>query len=160
MTIEITDESGAGIDLEAVRALAAHVSGQMRIHPDADVYIRFVEPGPMADLHVQWMDLEGPTDVMSFPMDELRPGDDAEPGVLGDIVVCSEVAQEQAAAAGHTLLDEVLLLVTHGLLHLLGYDHAEEDEKAEMFGLQRRLLLTFLAAAQPGRTTAPRPTED
>jgi probable rRNA maturation factor len=50
--------------------------------------------------------------------------------------------------------------VTHGLLHLLGYDHAEEDEKAEMFGLQRRLLLTFLAAAQPGRTTAPRPTED
>src|SRR5699024_2208871 len=92
MTIEITDERGAGIDLETVRALTAHVCAQMRIHPDADVYVRFVEPGPMTDLHVQWMDLDGPTDVMSFPMDELRPGDDAEPGVLGDIVVCSEVA--------------------------------------------------------------------
>lgn len=160
MSIEIVDESGAGIDLDAVHELAAHVYGQMRIHPEAELFVRFVDPESMAELHVEWMDLEGPTDVMSFPMDELRPGDDAEPGVLGDIVVCSEVAAEQARAAGHSLLDEVLLLVTHGLLHLMGYDHAEEEEKAEMFGLQRRLLLTFLATREPGRTTAPAPTED
>lgn len=160
MSIEIVDESGAGIDLDAVQRLARHVYGQMRIHAEADVYVRFVEPGPMEELHLEWMDLSGPTDVMSFPMDELRPGDDAEPGVLGDIVVCSEVAAEQARAAGHSTLDEVLLLVTHGLLHLMGYDHGDDEEKAEMFGLQRRLLLTYFAAREPGRTHIPQPTED
>lgn len=159
MSIEVVDESGAGIDLDAVHTLTAHVYEQMRIHADADVFVRFVEAGPMEDLHLEWMALDGPTDVMSFPMDELRPGDDAEPGVLGDIVVCSSVAAEQATAAGHSTMDEVLLLVTHGLLHLMGYDHAEEDEKAEMFGLQRRLLLTYLASREPGRTDAPHPTE-
>lgn len=159
MSIEVVDESGAGIDLDAVHSLTAHVCEQMRIYPDADVFVRFVEEGPMEELHLEWMDLDGPTDVMSFPMDELRPGDDAEPGVLGDIVVCSAVAAEQAAAAGHSTMDEVLLLVTHGLLHLMGYDHADEEEKAEMFGLQRRLLLTHFAAREPGRTDVPHPTE-
>ena len=95
MSIEIVDESGAGIDLDAVTSLATHVYEQMRIHAEADVYVRFVETGPMEELHLEWMDLAGPTDVMSFPMDELRPGDDAEPGVLGDIVVCSEVAAQR-----------------------------------------------------------------
>ncbi|HLS33118.1 MAG TPA: rRNA maturation RNase YbeY [Brevibacterium sp.] len=160
MSIEIVDESGVGLDLDAVQRLATHVFEQMRIHAEADVYVRFVEPGPMEELHLQWMDLSGPTDVMSFPMDELRPGDDAEPGVLGDIVVCTEVAAEQARAAGHSTLDEVLLLVTHGLLHLMGYDHGDDAEKAEMFGLQRRLLLTYFAAREPGRTRIPQPTED
>jgi len=160
VSIEIVDESGVGLDLDAVQRLATHVFEQMRIHAEADVYVRFVEPGPMEELHLQWMDLSGPTDVMSFPMDELRPGDDAEPGVLGDIVVCTEVAAEQARAAGHSTLDEVLLLVTHGLLHLMGYDHGDDAEKAEMFGLQRRLLLTYFAAREPGRTRIPQPTED
>ncbi|GAA4506898.1 rRNA maturation RNase YbeY [Brevibacterium yomogidense] len=159
MSIEVADESGAGIDLDAVHTLTAHVYEQMRIHPDADVFVRFVEEGPMEELHVEWMGLDGPTDVMSFPMDELRPGDDAEPGVLGDIVVCSAVAAEQAVAAGHSTMDEVLLLVAHGLLHLMGYDHADDEEKAEMFGLQRRLLLTYFAAREPGRTDVPHPTE-
>jgi probable rRNA maturation factor len=101
------------------------------------------------------MDLPGPTDVMSFPMDELRPGRDdeePEPGLLGDVVLCPTVAERQAAEAGHTAAEEILLLTTHGILHLLGYDHAEPDEEREMFDLQRRLLLTFLA----GRGRAPR----
>ncbi|HCX84746.1 MAG TPA: rRNA maturation RNase YbeY, partial [Micrococcales bacterium] len=91
----------------------------------------------------------GPTDVMSFPMDELRPGTEGEPsdpGILGDIVVCPEVATAQAREAGHSAQEEMLLLVTHGILHLLGFDHAEEEERTEMFDLQRRLLLTFLAS--------------
>ncbi|WP_029089068.1 rRNA maturation RNase YbeY [Brevibacterium album] len=161
MSIEIADEAGHGTDLDAVRAVTAHVLAQMRIHPEADVFIRFATADDMAALHVEWMDLPGPTDVMSFPMDELRPGEDedAERGVLGDIVVCPEVAAEQAAAAGHSTLDEILLLTVHGLLHLMGYDHAEEDEKAEMFGLQRRLLLTYFAEHEPGRTSVPDPTE-
>jgi probable rRNA maturation factor len=102
----------------------------------------------METLHVQWMDLPGPTDVMSFPMDELRPGrDDQDPeeGVLGDIVLCPSVAANQAKEAGHATDEELLLLTTHGILHLLGFDHAEPDEEREMFELQRQLLLTFLA---------------
>jgi probable rRNA maturation factor len=94
------------------------------------------------------MDLPGPTDVMSFPMDELRPGRDdeePEPGLLGDVVLCPSVADRQAVEAGHTAAEEILLLTTHGILHLLGFDHAEPDEEREMFELQRRLLLTFLA---------------
>ena len=102
----------------------------------------------MEVLHRQWMDLPGPTDVMSFPMDELRPGRDGqEPadGVLGDIVLCPSVAGRQAVEAGHATEEELLLLLTHGILHLLGYDHAEPEAKREMFELQRTLLLTFLA---------------
>ena len=97
---------------------------------------------------MQWMDLPGPTDVMSFPMDELRPGrdeQDPDEGVLGDIVLCPSVAAKQAHDAGHATEEELLLLTTHGILHLLGYDHAEPDEETEMFELQRQLLLTFLA---------------
>jgi probable rRNA maturation factor len=81
-------------------------------------------------------------------MDELRPGtpdNPTPPGLLGDIVVCPSVAARQAAAAGHSAEEEMLLLTTHGILHLLGYDHVEPEEEKEMFALQRHLLLTFLA---------------
>ena len=81
-------------------------------------------------------------------MDELRPGsEDREPeaGLLGDIVLCPSVAERQARDAGHATEEELLLLTTHGILHLLGYDHAEPEEEREMFELQRQLLLTFLA---------------
>jgi probable rRNA maturation factor len=102
----------------------------------------------MSELHQQWMDEPGPTDVLSFPMDELRPGSESEPtppGLLGDVVLCPEVAAAQAVVAGHSTAEELLLLTTHGILHLLGFDHAEPEEEKEMFELQRRLLLTFLA---------------
>jgi probable rRNA maturation factor len=122
--------------------------GEMKVHPQADLCLKLVDEPAMEVLHVQWMDLPGPTDVMSFPMDELRPGRDGqEPaeGVLGDIVLCPSVAARQAVGAGHATEEELLLLLTHGILHLLGYDHAEPDEEREMFELQRTLLLTFLA---------------
>jgi len=111
----------------------------------------------METLHEKWMDLPGPTDVMSFPMDELRPGredQDPQEGVLGDIVLCPSVAATQAKEAGHAPDEELLLLTTHGILHLLGFDHAEPDEEREMFELQRQLLLTFLAGR--GRPSATR----
>jgi probable rRNA maturation factor len=102
----------------------------------------------MTELHIKWMDEPGPTDVLSFPMDELRPGSDENPaieGVLGDIVVCPQVAGKQALAAGHETINEILLLVTHGMLHLVGFDHAEPEEEAEMFSLQKQLLADFFA---------------
>ena len=163
MSIEVVDESsfaeGRGVDTLEVHDLARHVLDEMRVHPLAELSVLLVDGEAMARLHVQWMDEPGPTDVMSFPMDQLRPGREgrtSEPGLLGDVVVCPEVAAAQAAAAGHATADEVLLLVTHGILHLLGYDHAEPDEEREMFTLQRRLVLGFLARI--GRPGDPTPT--
>lgn len=148
MSIEVNNETDVAIDGAEFVALAEHVLAAMHVSPQAELSILFIDPEPMEDLHVRWLDLPGPTDVMSFPMDELRPGTEEQPtpaGTLGDIVLCPQVAARQALEAGHSAVEEMLLLTTHGLLHLLGYDHAEPEEKKEMFDLQRRLLLTFLA---------------
>jgi len=148
VSIEVNNESGHPVDEAEFAALARHVLDAMRVHPQAELSILLVDEDVMTDLHVRWMDEPGPTDVLSFPMDELRPGADGEPavpGLLGDVVLCPAVAARQARAAGHSTSEELLLLTTHGILHLLGYDHAEPDEEKEMFALQRRLLLTFLA---------------
>ncbi|MCI1675478.1 MAG: rRNA maturation RNase YbeY [Ancrocorticia sp.] len=151
MSIEVNDESGflPAQDLQEISALATYVLDQMRVHPQADLNVLLVDEAAMERLHIEWMDLTGPTDVLSFPMDELRPapiGEEPKEGILGDVVVCPHVAARQALQAGHSTAEEILLLVTHGILHLLGYDHAEEAEREEMFALQRTLLLTFLAA--------------
>lgn len=148
MTTEVNNETDVEIDGAEFAALADHVLRAMHVNPRAELNILFIDPEPMEELHVRWLDLPGPTDVMSFPMDELRPGtpDSETPaGTLGDIVLCPQVAAKQALDAGHSAVEEMLLLTTHGILHLLGYDHAEPEEKKEMFDLQRRLLLTFLA---------------
>ena len=154
MSVEVNNESGLPVDEAAVQRLVTFALDLLHVHPDAEVAILFVDEAAMEQLHVQWMDEPGPTDVMSFPMDELRPGDESRvspPGLLGDVVLCPEVAADQARAAGHALEEELLLLTTHGILHLLGYDHAEPQDEQEMFALQRRLLLTFLASREgPG----------
>lgn len=146
MTIEINNESELAVDEARVLALASFAIDSLKIHPDAELAIQFVNEDVMTELHIQWMDEPGPTDVLSFPMDELRPGTElqvSEPGLLGDIVICPQVAAKQALTAGHEAINEVLLLTTHGILHLLGYDHAEPDEEKEMFGLQREILAAF-----------------
>jgi probable rRNA maturation factor len=154
VSVEVNNESGVEAGETEMVALARHVLSQMRVHPQAELSIVLVDEPAMEQLHLQWMDEPGPTDVLSFPMDELRPGVDGEessPGLLGDVVLCPQVAARQAQQAGHTTQDELLLLTTHGILHLLGYDHAEPDEEREMFGLQRKLLLTFLAGRDARR---------
>ncbi|WP_265447261.1 rRNA maturation RNase YbeY [Flexivirga meconopsidis] len=153
MSIDLLNETDFPVDLDELHDCAAFVLHEMRVHPGVDLYVGVIDEAAMETLHKQWMDLPGPTDVMSFPMDELRPGTDGdEPveGMLGDVVLCPTVAAKQAAEAGHTTAEELLLLTVHGILHLLGFDHAEPDERREMFELQRRLLLTFLAGR--GRT--------
>jgi probable rRNA maturation factor len=154
VSVDVLNETDFELDELELVALSRYVMGEMRVHPGADLCLRLVDEPAMEVLHVQWMDLPGPTDVMSFPMDELRPareGDEPEEGVLGDIVLCPSFAAKQAAKAGHATEEELLLLTTHGILHLLGYDHAEPEEEREMFELQRQLLLTFLAGR--GRPT-------
>ena len=150
MSIDINNESGASVDESTIVALARFVLDEMGIHPLAELSILLVDVAAMEQLHIQWMDEPGPTDVLSFPMDELRPAraeDDNEPspGLLGDIVLCPEVAEKQAVAAGHSTAQELDVLTTHGILHLLGYDHAEPDEHEEMFGLQNELLEAWAA---------------
>ncbi len=142
----MNNESSYDIDESSLVRLATYCLDALRIHPEAELALVLVDEAAMEQLHVQWMGEPGPTDVLSFPMDELRPGTSEEltpAGVLGDVVLCPQVAEVQAEAAGHTTLDELHLLTTHGILHLLGYDHAEEEEKTEMFSLQKDLLVGF-----------------
>ena len=149
MTIEITNESGIDVDETVLLRLTENNLAELFVSPDADLAILLVDEGAMESLHVQWMDEPGPTDVLSFPMDELRPGTEDAPtpeGLLGDIVLCPQVAESQAQAAGHSTMDELILLTTHGLLHLLGFDHAEPAEEREMFALQRDPIVRFHAA--------------
>ena len=145
MSIEVSNESGLDVSEEELVSVARFVIRKMNVHPAAELSMVLLDTAAMADLHMRWMDLPGPTDVMSFPMDELEPGgrpDAPEPGpsMLGDIVLCPQFAADQAAKVGHTLGQELALLTVHGVLHLLGYDHAEPDEEKEMFALQRQLL--------------------
>ncbi|MGN6760436.1 MULTISPECIES: rRNA maturation RNase YbeY [unclassified Leifsonia] len=146
MSIEINNESTIPVDEAALQRLASYAFDILHVHPDAELAIVLVDEAAMEQLHVQWMDEPGPTDVLSFPMDELRPGTEEEPspaGLLGDVVLCPQVAQVQAETAGHSLMDELLLLTTHGILHLLGFDHAEPAEEREMFAIQRDILVGF-----------------
>ena len=148
MTVDIVNETTFEVNAETMNGLAAHVLRAMKVHPDADLTVVFVDEPAMEKLHIEWMDEPGPTDVMSFPMDELRPGNDdklTDPGLLGDVVICPTVAEKQAEAAGHPTESEIRLLLTHGILHLLGFDHAEPDEEKAMFALQRQLLESFAA---------------
>ena len=149
MTIEVNNESGFEVDEAEFAALARYVLDAMHLHPQTELSILMVGTDVMTELHVQWMDEPGPTDVLSFPMDELRPGREGDvtpAGLLGDVVLCPEVAAQQAKVAGHSTIEEMLLLTTHGILHLLGFDHAEPEEEKEMFGIQRDILVGFALA--------------
>jgi len=153
MSVEVLNESGFEFPgVRRTQSLAAFVLEQMRVHPQAELCITAVDEDTIAELNGKWMDKDGPTDVLAFPMDELRPGkvnEEPEEGVLGDLVLCPAVALRQAEEAvekgqvGYTVTDELDLLTVHGILHLLGYDHAEPEEHAEMFGLQARLLAAW-----------------
>ncbi|MFJ6214640.1 rRNA maturation RNase YbeY [Streptomyces sp. NPDC092296] len=149
MSIDINNESGWEVDEQSVLDVARHALDRMRIHPLSELSVILVDAEAMEQLHIQWMDEPGPTDVMSFPMDELRPGKEGEDlpqGLLGDIVLCPEVALKQGKAAGHSMDEELHLLTVHGVLHVLGYDHEDPDEEQEMFGLQKRILDDWRAA--------------
>jgi probable rRNA maturation factor len=150
--VELTNESGVVLVESELQDIVLFGMSQMRVHPDAELAIVLVDETAMEQLHLQWMGEPGPTDVLSFPMDELRPGRDGETsaeGILGDIVLCPTVAASQAEAAGHSVMAELSLLTIHGLLHLLGYDHAEPEEEKEMFGLQADILKKY--SDQTGR---------
>ena len=147
MSIEIANESGHRVDTDAVLAVARYALDELGVNPLAELSVLLVDAEYMSELNHRWMGGDGPTDVLAFPMDELGAdrgptsgAESTEPAMLGDIVLCPEVAAKQAATAGHPPAAELHLLTVHGVLHLLGYDHAEPEEEREMFALQARLL--------------------
>ncbi|MFZ9283846.1 MAG: rRNA maturation RNase YbeY [Candidatus Nanopelagicales bacterium] len=150
MTVEVLNETNSEVDLQSISQLATFAMSRMKIHPQADLSIIFVDEDSIAELNKRWMDETGPTDVLSFPMDELRPGDDSEvsaDSLLGDIVICPQVAATQAVSAGKPVAEEIQLLLVHGFLHLLGFDHAEPAEHQRMFALQDQILAEWRTAA-------------
>ncbi len=154
MAVFVANESDRPVDEAALVALARHVLAEMGVDPLAELSILLVDLGAMERLHVRWMDEAGPTDVLAFPMDELderastsggRDDDEPAPTLLGDVVLCPEVAEAQAKQVGHTTEEELHLLCTHGVLHLLGYDHAEPAEETAMRKEQQRVLASWSA---------------
>lgn len=145
--IAVTNESDADADLDRLHRLAAFLLDDLRLDAGCELSVLLVDEPRMADLHVTWMREPGPTDVLSFPMDELRepaPGEPAPSGTLGDIVLCPAVAARQAAERGRTTDDELAFLVVHGTLHLLGHDHADDAEREAMWARQDSLLARWL----------------
>jgi probable rRNA maturation factor len=148
MSVEVLNESGLDLDLGAFTRLARFTIRRMRVHPQAVLCLKLVDETTMSDYNKRFMGKTGPTDVLSFPMDELRPGREGEPepdGILGDLALCPQFAISQAPQFSRSPADEMHLLTIHGILHLLGYDHAEPDEEREMFTLQARLLAEWQA---------------
>jgi probable rRNA maturation factor len=149
MSVEVNNESEEKLDEQTLVDLATFVLGELKIHPQAELSLMVVDVATMTHLHEHFMGEPGPTDVLAFPMDELRPvpeGTEESPALLGDVVLCPTIASEQAAKAGHETADELNLLCTHGILHLLGYDHHSPDEEREMFGIQAKLLGAWTAS--------------
>jgi probable rRNA maturation factor len=155
VTIEIANESGESVDEPMLVTLARHVLDRLSVHPAAELSVLLVDEATMSGLHERWMGEPGPTDVLAFPMDELDapPGPNSGetgPALLGDVVLCPQVAARQAATAGHPAEAELHLLCTHGILHLLGYDHADAEEEREMFELQADVLRGWTEARAAG----------
>jgi len=138
MKIELVNKSNFKCDEAAILSVAKYSLKKMGIHPDSELGIRFVNEDEMSELHIKWMDLPGPTDVLSFPMDEIKPNSSSNgPGVIGDIVLCPAFAEKNGK---QSLAEELELLTVHGVLHLLGFDHEEISDERAMFAIQDEIL--------------------
>lgn len=146
MAIEIANDSDFLVDEIMLRLVTSYAISFLENDPESDVNIILVDEDEMEELNGRWLGKTGPTDVISFPMDELVPGfatPESKKGIFGDIVLCPSVAQIQAESAGHSLSNELQMLTVHAMLHLVGYDHAEPEDEREMFALQSEILSRF-----------------
>ena len=138
MTIEVTNTSGQLVPTTEMTSLMTHAMNALDLNPECDLNIAFVEDDYMTELHIKWMDEPGTTDVLSFPMD--MPEEPGEAVTLGDIVISPVAAAAQALNQGHSTEHEIYILATHGLLHIIGYDHADKAEEKVMFELQEKIV--------------------
>ena len=143
MSVDVKNESNFVVDESEISSHAVFLLRSLHMNPASELSVMLVDEVAMTELHEKFMNEPGPTDVLSFPMDELRAGTSDRPseeGILGDVVLCPAVAARQGEQAGHSMEVELRLLLTHGVLHLLGHDHEEPGEHKVMFGLQAELL--------------------
>jgi probable rRNA maturation factor len=138
MTIEVTNTSGQLVPATEIKSLLTFALQELALNPECEISVSFVDDEYMTELHIKWMDEPGTTDVLSFPMD--MPETPGEPVTLGDIVISPVVAANQALLQGHSIEHEIFILATHGLLHILGYDHADKEEEKVMFELQEKIV--------------------
>jgi probable rRNA maturation factor len=147
-----TDEQRAApVDVRRWVDLARNVLLAEGVSGDAELSLLFVDEDTIAGLNQRFMDADGPTDVLAFPIDDpaaVDPGADVSgpasgPLLLGDVVVCPAVAVRQAPDHGASYEDELALLVVHGVLHVLGHDHADAEETTRMQARERELLGRF-----------------
>ncbi|MEX0706163.1 MAG: rRNA maturation RNase YbeY [Nitriliruptoraceae bacterium] len=143
MSVFLADEQGLEVDTDRLLALARHVLGARRVPDDMELSLLLVDTTTIAELNERHMQKAGPTDVLAFPIDEPGEAAPGAPAILGDVVLCPQVAHDQAAELDRTPSAELEMLTVHGILHLLGMDHASPDEEREMFGLTEELLASF-----------------
>jgi probable rRNA maturation factor len=138
MTIEVTNTSGQLVPATEIQSLLTFALLELALNPECELNVSFVDDDYMTELHIKWMDEPGTTDVLSFPMD--MPETVGEAVTLGDIVISPVVAAQQAKAQGNSIEHEIYILAVHGLLHIIGYDHADKAEEKVMFDLQEKIV--------------------
>ena len=138
MSIEVTNTSGQLVPSDEITSLLIFAMEQVNLNPDCDLNIGFIDDDYMTELHIKWMDEPGSTDVLSFPMD--MPENEGDVVTLGDIMISPVFSADQARMAGHSIEHEIYILATHGLLHIIGYDHADPEEERVMFALQEKIV--------------------
>jgi probable rRNA maturation factor len=138
MTIEVINTSGQLVPATEINSLLTFALLELALNPECEVNVSFVDDDYMTELHIKWMDEPGTTDVLSFPMD--MPETVGEAVTLGDIVISPVVAAQQSKAQGHSIEHEIYILAVHGLLHIIGYDHADRAEEKVMFDLQEKIV--------------------
>ncbi len=131
------------LDLAAFVQLAEFVLDREDAPKEGELSIAIISVEEMTDLNLNYRDKEGPTDVLAFPCDDPCPLGADEPLTLGDVVISPEVAADQAAELGHTIEEELNLLLVHGILHILGYEHDSEEGAGAMQAREKMLLEAY-----------------
>lgn len=140
MTVFVVDEQQRPVPTDRLRALADHALAAEGVPEAMELTVLLVDESAIAELNREHLDGDGPTDVLAFPMDRPDEATGSVPAILGDVVLCPVVAERQA---GGQPTAELEMLLVHGVLHLLGHDHAEEDERRVMFARTDALLADF-----------------
>ena len=141
MNIFVANEQELPVDAEHLIALARHALSAEEVDGDAELSVLFVSSPHMQRLNARFAGNDYPTDVLAFPM--MEDDEDEEATLLGDVVICPQVAVEHARRRGHSLGQELGMLLVHGTLHLLGYDHQGKADKVLMDRRVREVLSSF-----------------
>jgi probable rRNA maturation factor len=154
VNVTVIDEQDDPLQPGSLVELARTVMTAEGLPGDTELALHLVDPAKMAELNERHMGRRGPTDVLSFPIEDLTPGrvlatvPGGPPPTIGDVVICPAVVRANAAASGADFEDELALMIVHGVLHLLGYDHVDDDD-AELMEARERSLLAAGGRTRP-----------